>query len=253
MRAVDTRNAKKSWIPFIRAFRRQWVRFWMRHAGLTKTGRIATQLATWYAPPHKTRVSLARMNKAGYISPSATIYHSNLHLGDHIFIDDCVLIYEQRQGGGAVKIHDGVFIYRDVILESGYGGSLSIGPDSRIHPRCQLNAYIGSIHIGADVMLAPACALYPYAHGIVGREIIRKQPLESKGDIIVEDGAWLGYGVIVVANVRIGEGAVVAAGSIVTKDIPPYAIAVGSPATIQGYRTDQPSTTQVLNEQIIAE
>ncbi|MCR5356569.1 MAG: CatB-related O-acetyltransferase [Lachnospiraceae bacterium] len=52
----------------------------------------------------------------------------------------------------------------------------------------------------------------------------------SKGDITVDDDAWIGYGSIIMSGVHIGQGAVVAAGSVVTKDIPPYTVAGGVPA-----------------------
>lgn len=58
----------------------------------------------------------------------------------------------------------------------------------------------------------------------------------SKGDIVVEDDAWIGYGSTILSGVRIGQGAVVAAGSVVTKDVPPYAIVGGNPAKIIKYR-----------------
>lgn len=50
----------------------------------------------------------------------------------------------------------------------------------------------------------------------------------SKGDIIVEDDVWIGYGTTVLSGVTIGKGAIIGANSIVTKDIPPYAIYVGN-------------------------
>ncbi|MDX5595235.1 acyltransferase [Pseudovibrio sp. SPO723] len=55
---------------------------------------------------------------------------------------------------------------------------------------------------------------------------------DQVGDIIVEEGAWLCFGTIVLAGVRIGAGSVVAAGSVVTKDIPPGVLAAGSPARV---------------------
>jgi len=61
----------------------------------------------------------------------------------------------------------------------------------------------------------------------------------SKGDIIVEDDVWIGYRSIILSGVRIGQGAVVAAGSVVTKDIPPYAIVGGVPAKVIKYRFPQ--------------
>ncbi len=53
---------------------------------------------------------------------------------------------------------------------------------------------------------------------------------------VIESDVWLGYGVIVLTGVTVGRGAVVAAGSVVTKDIPPYSIAAGVPACVVGQR-----------------
>ena len=55
---------------------------------------------------------------------------------------------------------------------------------------------------------------------------------------IVENDVWIGYGAIVLDGIKISNGAIIGAGSIVTKDIPPYAIAVGIPAKIIKYRFD---------------
>ena len=58
----------------------------------------------------------------------------------------------------------------------------------------------------------------------------------SKGDIQIDDDVWLGYGATILSGVHIGQGAVVAAGAVVTKDVPPYAIVGGVPAKIIKYR-----------------
>jgi acetyltransferase-like isoleucine patch superfamily enzyme len=216
---------------------RHWTRFWMRYAGLNASGRLATRLATWFAPPHKARVHLAHMNRRGYIEPSATIYHSDLRLGVNCFIGDRVMIF-QRKNGGPVNLGDRVFIYRDTIIETGYGGSLTVGNHSSIHPRCQLNANLAPIQIGNGVMIAPNCAFYSYDHGIAPDMIIRKQPLQSKGEIIIGDEAWLSVGVIVLSGVKIGSHAVIGAGSVVISDVPDGAIAVGSPARVVKMRSD---------------
>lgn len=52
----------------------------------------------------------------------------------------------------------------------------------------------------------------------------------SRGDIVVEDGAWVGHGSLILSGVTIGRGAVVAAGAVVARDVPPYWIAAGNPA-----------------------
>lgn len=59
---------------------------------------------------------------------------------------------------------------------------------------------------------------------------------QSKGLIIVENDVWIGKNSTVLAGIRIKSGAIVGAGSVVTKDVPPYAIVVGNPAVIVGYR-----------------
>lgn len=68
----------------------------------------------------------------------------------------------------------------------------------------------------------------------------------SKGDIIVEDDVWIGYGATILSGVHIGQGAVVAAGAVVTKDVPPYAIVGGVPAKVIKYRFDDEMIQQLL-------
>jgi len=69
-------------------------------------------------------------------------------------------------------------------------------------------------------------------HGIVAGKPIKKQPLQTKGGILIDDDALLSVGVIVLDGVRIGKGAVIGAGSVVTTNIPDNAVAVGVPARV---------------------
>lgn len=214
-----------------------WVHFWMRFAGLSFFGRIATRLATWFTPPYYGRFSLARLYPKGYIAPSATIHHADLRLGANVCINDRVIIY-QDNNGGPIELGDLVCIHCDSIIQTGAGGSVIVGADTHIQPHCQLSAYKSPIQIGCRVLIAPNCAFYPYDHSITPFELIRKQPLKTKGGIIIDDDAWLGFGVIVLDGVRIGKGAVVGAGAVVTHDVPNGAIAVGVPARVVKMRSD---------------
>jgi acetyltransferase-like isoleucine patch superfamily enzyme len=213
------------------SFNHLWERFWMRFAGLSTLGRMATYLAVLPSPPYKARKYLARMNRQGYIAFNATIYHANLLLGNNIFIGDRVVIHE-AENGGAVKIGNKTHIHSDTIIETGNGGSLTIGSDTHIQPRCQFSAYKGSIRIGSSVQIAPNCAFYPYDHDFSPNELIITQPHRTKGGIVIDDDVWLGYGVIVLDGVHVGKGAVVGAGSVVTHDIPDGAVAAGVPARV---------------------
>jgi acetyltransferase-like isoleucine patch superfamily enzyme len=214
-----------------------WTSFWMRFAGLSRFGRIATRLSTWFVPPYKSRCYLARLNSKGYISPDANIHHSGLQCGRNIFIGDRVVIW-QTKDDGKVKLADGVHLYSDIIIETGEGGSVTIGPETHIQPRCQISAYKESIQIGSRVEIAPNCAFYPYNHGYAPGRRIRTEPLKSAGGIVVGDDAWIGTGVIVLDGVRIGCGAVIGAGSVVTSDIPDDAISMGVPARVVRMRSD---------------
>lgn len=61
----------------------------------------------------------------------------------------------------------------------------------------------------------------------------------SKGDIRVYDDVWIGFGTIILSGIKINQGSIIAAGSVVTKDVPPYAIVGGNPAKIIKYRFDK--------------
>ena len=102
-----------------------------------------------------------------------------------------------------------------------------MGAYSFVNEGCMLNA---NVEIGRYVMFGPRVVIVGGDHrydlpGIPsifsGRGTIEKT--------VIEDDVWLGYGVVVMSGVRIGRGAVVAAGSVVTKDILPYEIHAGIP------------------------
>ena len=66
----------------------------------------------------------------------------------------------------------------------------------------------------------------------------------SKGDIIVKDDVWIGRNALIMSGVNIGQGAVIAAGAVVTKDVPPYAVVGGVPARVIRYRFEE----EIINE-----
>lgn len=215
----------------------RWARFWMERSGLSHFGRIACRIAGWFEPPYYGRVLLSRFGPKGYISPTAIINHPKLSISKKCFIGDGVTIYQDRDGD-IVFLSEQVHLHRGTTLQTGMGGRITIGTGTHIQLRCQISAYKGSVHIGKRGEIAPNCAFYPYDHSFLPGVPIRKQPLKSKGDIIIGDDVWLGFGVIVLDGVHIGNGAVIGAGSVVTKNIPAESMAVGNPARIVKTRSE---------------
>jgi virginiamycin A acetyltransferase len=68
----------------------------------------------------------------------------------------------------------------------------------------------------------------------------------SKGDLIIENDVWLGHDALLMPGVRVGNGAIVATRAVVTRDVPPYAIVAGNPATVVRMRYDEATVARLL-------
>jgi acetyltransferase-like isoleucine patch superfamily enzyme len=108
-------------------------------------------------------------------------------------------------------------------------GAVTIGERTRIG---MSNVLIGPVEIGNDVMFAQNIVLSGLNHGYEDITVVPHEQKCTMSKIVIEDEVWLGANVVVVAGVRIGKHSVVAAGAVVTKDIPPYSVAVGNPAKV---------------------
>ncbi len=123
-----------------------------------------------------------------------------------------------------------------MIRPSGYygreiGEGLVVGDRSNVGPFCYLGAS-GGIEIGRDVMMGPGVALFAENHVFDRTDIPMRQQGVRRQRIVVEDDCWLASGSVVLAGVRIGRGSIIAAGSVVTKDVPPFSIVAGAPARV---------------------
>ncbi len=128
----------------------------------------------------------------------------------------------QVQKGKKVRIHPTVS-FRNA-------KNIIIGDCSSIERGCCLWAGPNArIIIGRYVLIGPGVKIHATNHGTNPNSLIRFQPLREE-DIVIEDDVWLGANVVVTAGVRIGRGSIVAAGAVVTKDVPPYTIVGGIPA-----------------------
>jgi len=118
-------------------------------------------------------------------------------------------------------------------------------------PRWELDQlYIGNyVCIGAEAVILMGgnhthridwFTLYPFMDFI-------DEAYQGKGDTKIGDGAWIGMRSMIMPGVTIGEGAVIAANSVVTRDVPPYAIVGGSPAAVIKYRFDTATVETLMS------
>lgn len=213
-----------------------WRMRWLRRSGTGFVGRLAAGFASWGTSPFHGRAFLADMTTRGFIAPEASVPHHALKLGKHVYLGDKVIV-SGTADGGEISLGDRVQFYGNSFVETGKGARIRVGESTHVQPGCHLHAILSDITIGKSVEIAADCAFYSYNHGMAPGLPIMEQPLESKGGIVIGDGVWLGHRVIVLQGVTIGAGAVIAAGSVVTKDIPENAIAAGVPAKVINHRS----------------
>lgn len=111
------------------------------------------------------------------------------------------------------------------------GQNISLGKNSHINAFCCVWASPNSrIILGENLLMGPGCKMFSSNHTTGNTNIpMNVQPYVEK-DIIIGNDVWLGANSVILAGTSIGDGTIVAAGSVVTKDLPAYVIAAGIPA-----------------------
>lgn len=176
---------------------------------------------------------------------------ANIHLGAKVYLDSGVYLNALpggiRIGAGTSLMHGTVFHvfnYRD-LPQAG----ITVGRN------CFFGEYTcirgqGGVTIGDGVYTGTQVNIAAVNHVFADPDrFIREQGITADG-IIIEDDVWLGSNVTVVDGVTIGRGSIVGAGAVVTKDIPPYSIAVGVPAKVVGDRRDPEAVKRFSGAQV---
>lgn len=144
---------------------------------------------------------------------------------------------------------DGIRFGRDVSLgrnclirPSGYYGGevgvgLTIGDRSSIGPDCFVGCS-GEITIGTDVMIGPSVRLFSEDHNFEDPSSTIKSQGVRRSFLHIGDDCWIGSGSTLTAGITLGRGVVVAAGSVLTKDVPDYAVVAGVPARVIKWRRE---------------
>ena len=136
-----------------------------------------------------------------------------------------------------VELGTNVYIGHNAIIKGYHKNTMRIGDETWIGQQAFLHS-AGGINIGARVGIGPGVRIITSSHAEAGRDIpILHSPIDLAA-VVIEDDCDLGVGAIVLPGVRIGRGAQIGAGAVVTEDVPPYAVAIGVPAKVTRHRPE---------------
>ena len=110
----------------------------------------------------------------------------------------------------------------------GRGDDVEVGIHVQINERCRIR----NVRIGNYVMIAPEVMFLNGGHGMERDQPMVVQPPVEYAQTVVEDDVWIGARCIIYPGKKIGKGAVVGAGSVVTRDVQPYDVVAGNPAMV---------------------
>ena len=160
------------------------------------------------------RWKMLGLNTNGFFS---IMHNINFFNPKNIFIDKNVILFSNS----IFKTFNKNENKNEIVLK--IGKNTSIGEFS-----CIISSK--KISIGENVMIAPHCFITDGTHKFDSKNILIKDQGNIYADVILENDVWIGTGVKILPGVTIGKGSVIAAGAVVTKDIPPYTLYGGVPA-----------------------
>lgn len=141
-----------------------------------------------------------------------------------------------------ITLAEGVYVGAFTVLnvKSNHGkqnSSLRVGKGTYIGELNNIRAGGGSIIIGENCLISQQISIVATNHQIARNELIKTQPWdETKNFVRIGNDVWVGAQSVILPGVTIGDGAVIGAGSVVTKDVEPYAIVAGIPARAKALR-----------------
>jgi maltose O-acetyltransferase len=106
-----------------------------------------------------------------------------------------------------------------------HGRNIHLGSSNIINENCFLDGRKFFIRTGSNVSIGPEAAILTLGHDPQSPDFA-----DRGGDVIIGDRVWIGYRALILPGVSLGEGAVVGAGAVVTRSVPPFTIVAGNPA-----------------------
>lgn len=148
-------------------------------------------------------------------------------LGEGVVFETGVLVFYPEN----IEIGDNVYVGHYAILKGYYNNKMVIGAGTWIGQQCFFHS-AGGITIGCNVGIGPGVKIITSAHDLSEKDKPILHSTIEFSPVIIEDDADIGVGAIILPGVRVGRGAQVAAGAVVTADVEPYAIVGGVPARL---------------------
>jgi len=148
-------------------------------------------------------------------------------LGHNVVFEPHVLVFHPEN----IEIGDNVYIGHYAILKGYYKNRMIIGSGSWIGQQSFFHS-AGGLTVGKNVGIGPGVKIITSFHTDEGVEKPILHTLIEFAPVIIEDNADIGAGTVILPGVTIGQGVQVGAGAVVSRDLPPYAVAVGVPAKI---------------------
>ena len=180
--------------------------------------------------PNKISISL----DAQIWYPEYVAFGKKVNVGKQVLIqNDKNSKYEKEWN---VRLKSNVVIRPFCVLETN-NGFIDIGENVYINYYTCIFAE-GGVTIGDNSLIGPHCTIVASHHQFSDRKtLIKNQNVkQSMLPIVICEDVWIGANCVILQGITIGKGAVIGAGSIVTKDVPPYSVAVGVPAKVINVR-----------------
>lgn len=183
-------------------------------------------------------VRLGHFGRGAYIAAQAKLEsHGRIQIGARSQVRHGCIVRANTDASPGITLGEDTWINEYVVLNANRG-SISLGDRCWMGPHCLIYGN-GHVTIGNDVLIAAHTSINTISHVATRTDVAMGSQGVYTDPIVIEDDVWIGLNCTILQGVTIGRGSIIGAGAVVTRDIPPFSIAVGIPARVRGRRTGE--------------